>query len=90
MRLFTLTLCALIACFSTFAQKSYDIVSPDGTLKADVTIADGKITYNVIKTSGVDTGFLKAGAIWYDLDPSGLKSHYYNATAMSIGPEKIK
>ena len=49
MRLFTLTLCALIACFSTFAQKSYDIVSPDGTLKADVTIADGKITYNVIK-----------------------------------------
>ena len=78
----------------------------------------------VIKTSGVDTGFLKAGAIWYDLDPSGgkmtgragyywtshptegkisrsddfyiyenitgLRSHYYNATAMSIRPEKIK
>ena len=58
----------------------------------------------VIKISGVDTGFLKAGAIWYDLDPSGekmtgragyynitgLKSHYYNATAMSIRPEKIK
>ena len=49
MRLFTLTLCTLTACFSAFAQKSYDIVSPDGTLKADVTIADGKITYNVIK-----------------------------------------
>ena len=49
MRLLTLTLCALIACFSAFAQKSYDIVSPDGTLKADVTIADGKITYSVIK-----------------------------------------
>ena len=49
MRLFTLTLCALIACFSAFAQKNYDIASPDGTLKADVTIADGKITYNVIK-----------------------------------------
>ena len=77
-----------------------------------------------IKTSGVDTGFLKAGAIWYDLDPSGermtgragyywtsqptegkisrsddfyiyenitgLRSHYYNATAMSIRPEKIR
>lgn len=78
----------------------------------------------VIKTSGVNTGFLKAGAIWYDLDPSGgkmtgragyywtsqptegkisrsddfyiyenitgLRSHYYNASAMSIRPEKIK
>ena len=78
----------------------------------------------VIKTSGVDTGFLKAGAIWYDLDPSGermtgragyywtsqptegkisrsddfyiyenrtgLRSHYYNATAMSVRPEKIR
>lgn len=78
----------------------------------------------VIKTSGVDTGFLKAGAIWYDLDSSGekmtgragyywtsqptegklsrsddfyiyenitgLRSHYYSATAMSIRPEKIK
>ncbi len=78
----------------------------------------------VIKASGVDTGFLKSAAIWYDLDPSGmrmlgragyywtsqtteglvsrsndfyvyedrsgLKSHYYNATAMSIRPEKIR
>ena len=78
----------------------------------------------VIKATGVDTGFHKAGAIWYDLDPSGmkmtgragyywtsqtteglvsrsndfyvyedrsgLKSHYYNATAMSIRPEKIR
>ena len=77
-----------------------------------------------IKASGIDTGFHKAGAIWYDLDPSGmkmigragfywtsqmtegllsrsndfyvygdrsgLKSHYYNATAMSIRPEKIR
>ena len=77
-----------------------------------------------IKTSGVETGFVKAGAIWYDLDPSGqkmngragyywtssrtegllsrsndfyvyenitgLQSHYYNATAMSIRPEKIR
>ena len=49
MRLLTLTLCALTVCFSAFAQKSYDIVSPDGTLKTDVTIADGKITYSVIK-----------------------------------------
>lgn len=77
-----------------------------------------------IKASGADTGFHKAGAIWYDLDPSGmkmagragfywtsqrtegilsrsndfyvyedrsgLKSHYYNATAMSVRPEKIR
>lgn len=77
-----------------------------------------------IKTSGVDTGFHKAGALWYDLDPSGLKmtgragyywtstrtegllsrsndfyvyedrsglkSHFYNATAMSIRPQKIQ
>ena len=78
----------------------------------------------VIKTSGAETGFHKAGAIWYDLDPSGkkmtgragyywtsttteglvsrsndlyvyenltgVKSHYYNDSAMSVRPEKIR
>ena len=77
-----------------------------------------------LKTMGVKEGFIKAGAIWYDLDPSGqrmvgkagwywtsmrtpnrqsrsndfyiwengigLISQYYNASALSIRPQKIK
>lgn len=76
-----------------------------------------------LKKQGIKEGFLKAGAIWYDLDPSGqrmvgkagwywtssptpnrlsrsndfyiwengigLISQYYNASALSIRPQKI-
>ena len=76
-----------------------------------------------LKIKGVKEGFIKAGAIWYDLDPSGQKmvgkagwywtsaptpnrlsrsndfyiwengigliSQYYNASALSVRPQKI-
>lgn len=45
----TLTLAAAIAAFTASAQKHYDLASPDGTLKAEIEVAEGKITYSVQK-----------------------------------------
>ena len=44
-----LTLLTALLSFSATAQKAYNVVSPDGTLKAEVTVAGGKITYTVSK-----------------------------------------
>ena len=42
----------IIACLlpvTSFAASRYDVISPDGSLKAEVVIAEGRITYSVSK-----------------------------------------
>ena len=45
--LFALT-AMLIATVSSAASRKFDVVSPDGTLKASITVAD-EITYSISK-----------------------------------------
>lgn len=53
MRTLILAIVALYLSVTASAQKTYEVVSPDGTLKADVAVADGKITYSVQKDETV-------------------------------------
>lgn len=54
MRNIIITIAALLACVGlSAASKSYDVVSPDGTIKAEITIDDGRIQYSVLKDSQV-------------------------------------
>ena len=48
-----LTLAVVLSAYVASAQKQYEVVSPDGSLKADVEITDGKIIYSVIKNGAV-------------------------------------
>ena len=48
-----LTLAVVLSAYVASAQKQYEVVSPDGSLKADVEITDGKIIYSVIKNGSV-------------------------------------
>ena len=40
---------ALVAGLNAVAQTNFEVVSPDGTLTADICISDGKITYGITK-----------------------------------------
>ena len=53
MRTLILAIAALLMSITASAQKTYEVVSPDGTLKANVAIAEGKITYSVQKDAAV-------------------------------------
>jgi len=44
-----LTLAAALAVITVSAQKHYELASPDGSLKTDIEVAEGKITYSVLK-----------------------------------------
>lgn len=44
-----LALAVTFAATAAFAQKHFDVTSPDGTLKAEVSVGNGKVTYSVIK-----------------------------------------
>lgn len=44
-----LTLAVMLAAAAASAQRHYEVTSPDGTLKAEIAVAEGKITYSVIK-----------------------------------------
>lgn len=44
-----LTSLVMLATMMSHAQKQYQIVSPDATLEAEIVIADGKLTYSVLK-----------------------------------------
>lgn len=46
-------ICALFISISASAEKNYEVVSPDGTLKAKVTVSDGDITYSVLKNQNL-------------------------------------
>jgi hypothetical protein len=48
-RNFFLSVVASMLAITAVAQKNYSVVSPDGELKAEVSVADGKITYAVAK-----------------------------------------
>lgn len=48
-----LTLAVVLSAYVASAQKHYEVISPDGSLKADVEITDGKILYSVIKNGSV-------------------------------------
>ena len=48
-----LTLAVVLSAYVASAQKHYEVRSPDGSLKADVEITDGKILYSVIKNASV-------------------------------------
>ena len=49
LRNIVLLLAASLFTIGAAAQKNYDVLSPDGNLKAEVSVADGKITYSVEK-----------------------------------------
>ena len=53
MRTVFLTICALMMSLSALAQKNYEVVSPDGTLKTEIVISQGQITYSVVKDQTV-------------------------------------
>lgn len=42
-------LVAVLAATTAFAQKNFEVTSPDGTLKTEISVEDGKVTYCVIK-----------------------------------------
>ncbi|MBE6238388.1 MAG: glycoside hydrolase family 97 protein [Bacteroidales bacterium] len=44
-----LTLSVMLATFVSHAQKHYHVISPDETLVTEITIAEGKLTYSVLK-----------------------------------------
>ena len=47
------TLVLMLIAYTAFAQRNFEVVSPDGTLKADVSVAEGKIAYSVTKDGNV-------------------------------------
>ncbi len=49
----SLTLAVVLSAYVASVQKHYEVISPDGSLKADVEITDGKILYSVIKNGSV-------------------------------------
>ena len=53
MKKIILTLAVMAACLVANAQQHYELVSPDGSLKTEVEIKDGKITYNLAKAGSL-------------------------------------
>ena len=79
-----------IACVlpvASFAASRYDVTSPDGSLKAEVVVADGKITYSVFK-DGVamlapsEIGMTLSDGTAYDGTVKLLKSRKASVDAM--------
>ena len=48
-----LALACILTGYAAAAQKTYHVVSPDNSLKAEITIADGNISYSVLKDETV-------------------------------------
>lgn len=48
-RFFIMLAACVIALTAGAAPKNYQVVSPDGSLKAEITVADGDIVYSVVK-----------------------------------------
>lgn len=44
-----LTLLVMLCAFTSYAQRHFDVTSPDGSLEAKVEVEDGKITYSAVK-----------------------------------------
>ncbi len=44
---------ALMALTASAAPKNYELLSPDGTVKAEIAVADGKILYSVLKNGNL-------------------------------------
>ena len=54
MRNLIFAIAASLFCMSLYAApKNYELVSPDGTLKAEITMADGNIRYSVLKNGSL-------------------------------------
>ena len=54
MRNLIFAIAASLFCMSLYAApKNYELVSPDGTLKAEITLADGNIRYSVLKNGSL-------------------------------------
>ena len=73
---FISTLAFLLITATAFAQNNYEVVSPDKSLKAEVTLEGGQIRYNVVKDGKTV------------LAPSTVSMHLSDGTSYS-GAEKL-
>ena len=73
---FISTLAFLLITATAFAQNNYEVVSPDKSLKAEVTLEGGQIRYNVVKDGKTV------------LAPSTVSMHLSDGTSYS-GTEKL-
>ncbi len=69
-----LTIGAVAVALSASAQKSFELASPDGTLKAEISVSGGEISYSVLKNGSLVLSFLGEGDWKMELFKDGLNA----------------